>query len=534
MNKVCGLLLILSFFAFCRPVSAQINDEQTYKMVQFLNYVNNYYVDSTNNNKIVETAIRNVLKELDPHSVYVSKDDVRALNEPLEGNFDGIGIQYNVLFDTILILSVVPNGPSDKVGLMPGDRIMKIGTENVAGIGINTQGVRTRLLGKKGSRISLSVKRRGLNRILDFDIERESITIHSIEASYMVDEQVGYIKLDKFSANTLREFDEAVKRLQKQGMKSMILDLEGNGGGYLNVAIDLADRFLDDDKMILYTEGTNSPRSNFISHLKGNFEKGNLVLLIDEGSASASEILSGAIQDWDRGLIIGRRSFGKGLVQRPFMLNDGSLIRLTVARYYTPTGRLIQKSYNKGIAEYKNDINTRYLKGEMISKDSIHFIDSLRYLTLKKKRLVYGGGGIMPDIFVPIDTTKYSSLYKELHSKNVINTFVLSFIDRNREALVLNYPDFKIFKEKFSISDDHFNYLLQIASKLNVQVDLAELDKCKDQMKIQFKALIARDLWDMSEYYEIINSRNNSYCKAIEVLTNKKGSPKELDILSYN
>jgi len=534
MNKVYSFVLIIILFLFSHPANAQINDEQTYKMVQFLNYVNNYYVDSTNNNKIVETAIKNVLKELDPHSVYVSKDDVRAMNEPLEGNFDGIGIQYNVLFDTIMVLSVVPNGPSDKVGLMPGDRILKIGTENVAGIGINSQGVRSRLLGKKGSHIALSIKRKGMHRNMELDIERESITIHSVEASYMVDDQVGYIKLDKFSANTLREFDESVKKLQKQGMKSMILDLEGNGGGYLNVAIDLADRFLDDDKMILYTEGINSPRTNFISHLKGNFEKGNLVLLIDEGSASASEILSGAIQDWDRGLIIGRRSFGKGLVQRPFMLNDGSLIRLTVARYYTPTGRLIQKSYNKGIAEYKNDINTRYLKGEMVSKDSIHFIDSLKYQTLKKKRLVYGGGGIMPDVFVPIDTTKLPQLYKELHSKNVINTFVLSYIDQNREKLVLTYPDFKSFKDKFAIGDEHFNYLVQTASKLNIKVDQLELDKCKEQIKIQLKALIARDLWDMSEYYEIINIKNSSFNKAVEVLTNKKGNQKELDILSYN
>jgi carboxyl-terminal processing protease len=353
---------------------------------------------------------------------------------------------------------------------------------------------------------------------MEFTITRDEIPIYSIDASYMVDNEIGYIKLTRFAATTMDEFYKALDKLEKQGMKGLILDLRGNGGGYLNVAVDLVDEFLPDDKMILYTEGNNSPKKVYNTRNKGRFEQGHLAVLLNEGSASASENFAGAIQDWDRGILIGRRTFGKGLVQRPFNLKDGSMIRLTIARYYTPTGRLIQKPYDKGLTEYKQDINNRYTHGELSNIDSIRFPDSLKFFTLTKKRTVYGGGGIMPDIFTPIDTTGYSDYYKNIIGKGIMNNFIINYIDSNREKLYKKYPDFKLYKNNFLADDEILKELVEFAKKENLEYKDKEFQTSKSDLRMQLKALIARDLWSTSEYYEIMNSINASFSKAVEVL----------------
>lgn len=515
-------------------VKSQIFDEQSHKITQFLNYMNNYYVDSINNDEVIEKAIVAMLKELDPHSVYISKEDVKAMNEPLQGNFDGIGIQFNILYDTVIVVSPIPGGPSEKVGIKAGDRIIEVEGENIAGNGITSNGVRERLLGAKGTKVNITVFRKDEDKKLKFTILRGEIPIFSIDASYMVDDEIGYIKLNRFAATTMKEFKNHFNALKKDGMKSLILDLRGNGGGYLNVAIDLVDEFVQDGKMVLYTEGLNSPKHIYRTNNKGSFEKGKLIVLINEGSASASEIVSGAIQDWDRGVLIGRRSFGKGLVQRPFNLHDGSMIRLTIARYYTPTGRLIQKPYNNGLNEYRQDINNRYTHGELSHKDSIQFPDSLKYYTLLKQREVYGGGGIMPDIFIPIDTSGYSDYYRNLVGKGIMNTFVLDYVDKNRNRLKNEYKDFKDYKNSFEVTNEMLTEMVEMAKKEEIEFVDEDFDISKEDIRIQTKALIARDIWDTSEYFQIMNTINASFKKAIEVLQDKTAYLVNLEVDKEN
>ena len=376
-----------------------------------------------------------MLHDLDPHSTYLSKEEVAAAQEQLEGGFEGIGVSFNILDDTIFIVNPIAGGPSEKVGIHAGDRIVKINGENVAGTGITNLDVMKKLKGPKGTKVNVSIKRRRVDKLLEFTITRDEIPIYSLDASYMVDDKVGYIKLARFSNTTMDEFNEAMTKLQGKGMKDLILDLSGNGGGYLYVAIDLADQFLAGRRMIVYTEGVHNPRRNYYSTDKGSFESGKLVIMIDETSASASEIVSGAMQDWDRAVLVGRRSFGKGLVQGRFELNDGSEIRLTVARYFTPAGRLIQKSYSEGYEAYSHELLERYNSGELSGEDTKHFPDSLKYHTLIKNRVVYGGGGILPDYLVPIDTTEYSDYYRDLISQGVLNQFILEYVDNNRKAV---------------------------------------------------------------------------------------------------
>lgn len=370
-----------------------------YKVVRFLQYVSSDYVDTINIDKLADDAIIEILRNLDPHSVYITKEDVRAMNEPLEGNFEGIGVEFNILNDTLMVVNPIPGGPSERVGIMAGDRIVDIDGTKVAGIGLKNSDVFKMLRGTKGTNVTVQIMRKGLAELLEFNITRDRIPIYSLDAAYMVQPRIGYIKLNRFALTTEEEFLEALNKLKKERMQDLILDLRGNGGGFLNASVALADHFLDDNKLIVYTEGRTSPKTDFMSTRNGEFKKGRLVILIDEGSASASEIVAGAVQDWDRGIIIGRRSFGKGLVQNQLPLPDGSMIRLTVARYHTPTGRVIQKPYNFGELEsYYNDLNIRYQKGEYFSVDSIAIPDSLKYQTLQKSRVVYGGGGIMPEI----------------------------------------------------------------------------------------------------------------------------------------
>lgn len=517
-------LNIFSAFIFCFALQlhSQIFDEQSHKLTQFFNYVNNYYVDSLNNDKLIEEAIGAVLKQLDPHSVYVNKNDVKEMNEPLHGNYDGIGIQFDILNDTIIVIAPMPNSPSADVGIQAGDRILMVDGQNVAGIGIKTQGVRDKLLGPKGSYVNVSIKRRNTPQILDFLIRRGEIPIHSIDAAYMVKDDIAYIKINRFAANTISEFEKHIDTLTSLGMKSLIIDLRGNGGGYLNVAIDLVDELLDDDRTILYTEGLNSPRQTYKTLNKGKFEKGNLILLINEGSASASEIVAGALQDWDRAIIIGRKSFGKGLVQRPFNLEDGSIIRLTIARYFTPTGRLIQKPYSKGEKDYRMDLNNRFLHGELSHLDSIQFADSLEYRTLIHKRAVYGGGGIMPDIFMPIDTFGYSDYYRKIINKGIMNKYVVEYVDKNRIKLNQSYPDFNIYNANFVVDEKMLAGLLKMAANEGIEYDALSYEYSKNEIALQVKALIARDFWNLSNYYQIMNTINTSYLKAAEILSDKR------------
>ncbi|UCG28991.1 MAG: S41 family peptidase [Bacteroidales bacterium] len=494
--------------------------EQSLKIGKILDLVNNYYVDTVNQEKLVEGTIIKMLQELDPHSVYIPRDEVKEMNEPLQGNFEGIGIQFNILFDTILVISPVPGGPSEKVGIQAGDRIVEIEGENVAGTGMTTGKVRERLLGEKGTKVSVKVKRKRTKEWLDFTITRDRIPINSLDAAYIVDDRIGYIKLNRFSFTTLREFNRAIDELQKQNITDLILDLRNNGGGYMEIAVHLADQFLPDKKLIVYMKGENVPKKEYLATAAGKMESGRLVILIDEGSASASEIVAGAIQDWDRGIILGRRSFGKGLVQRPFTLTDGSMIRLTIARYYTPTGRLIQKPYDDGFDKYIRDLTDRYQNGELNSVDSIRFPDSLKYRTLIKNRIVYGGGGIMPDLFVALDTSGYSNYYRKLSSRGIINSFTLDYVDKNREALTKKYTDFQKFKQEFDVTDAMLENLTELALKEGVEHVPEDFEISKSQIKLIIKGLIARDIWDMSEFYEVVNTEDPAYQKAVLILNN--------------
>lgn len=498
------------------------DDVQLYKLSVASRWIGAYYVDTVDYNKLVEKAIVAMLEDLDPHSGYYTKEEVDAMNEPMKGNFEGIGVQFNILNDTILVVQTIPGGPSEAVGMMAGDRIIKIDDEIVAGVGIKNQGVFDRLRGDKGTKVTVTVKRNGLKKLLTFVIVRDKIPIYSIDASYMVDDKIGYIKLNRFSGTTITEFTEALSTLKNSGMESLIVDLQGNGGGYLDAAIGLADEFLGNDQMIVYTEGLNSPRQAFKAKRAGLFEKGELIILVDESSASASEILAGAVQDWDRGVIIGRRTFGKGLVQRQLSLPDGSAMRLTTSKYYTPSGRLIQKPYDKGRDEYRKDLMERYNHGEFLYADSIKFPDSLKYKTLRLKRTVYGGGGIMPDIFIPIDTTKYSNYHRDLVAKGVVNKVVLTYSDKHRKTLKAEYPSFELFDKAFVVDDDMLRSVIEEGTTAGVQYNAEEYERSKHVIALQIKALIARDFYDSGSFYRVINQDDETFKKAVQIIHNGK------------
>lgn len=493
------------------------------KFGRLLRLVDSYYVDTTKVNDLTEKAIVEVLRSLDPHSVYISKDEVTKMNEPLQGNFEGVGISFNVFRDTLMVVTTIPGGPSEKVGMRAGDRIVSVDSKNIAGIGLKNPAVYDYLRGKKGTKVELAVRRKGESNLLDFVVIRDKIPINSLDASYMLNKNTGYIKLNKFSATTIDEFSEAVKSLQSTSkLNNLVLDLRDNGGGYLNAATELADQFLSAFQQIVYTKGIHTDKKEYDATGQGMLEQSKLILLIDEGSASASEILAGAIQDWDRGVLIGRRSFGKGLVQQPFPLTDGSMIRLTTAHYYTPSGRCIQKPYTDGIEAYRNDYQHRVEKGELFSKDSVVQNTSLKYVTKVSKRTVYGGGGIMPDIFIPLDTSKYYSYYNNLLRKNVVYTSVLDMMDANREKFVLKYPDFITFNEKFEAPDDMIDQIIADAEKEGVKKEERSIQFARPLMKRQIKALVARDLFSLSQYFQIMNDDDESIKKALEVL-DKKG-----------
>jgi carboxyl-terminal processing protease len=509
-----GLGLIASA-AFAQGLASQ-DGAQKFKSV--LDHIDFYYVDSTKSKKLVEDAISGMLETLDPHSVYIPKEELQETNEPLAGNFEGVGIQFNLLYDTITVISPISGGPSEKVGIISGDKIIKIEGKNFAGMKIKNDDVIKNLRGPKGTKVTVSILRSGVGELLDFTIVRDKIPLYSIDATYMATPTIGYIKLSRFAQTSMEEFASSLATLKAKGAKDLILDLNDNGGGYLNIAFEIADQFLGDGKLIVYTEGLKSPKKTYSSTSRGEFEKGRVVVLIDEGSASASEIVSGALQDWDRGLLVGRRTFGKGLVQNQFNLPDGSAMRLTVARYYTPVGRCIQKPYDGKIDNYYKDLNNRFKHGELTNADSIKFPDSLKYTTPNNK-IVYGGGGIMPDIFIPIDTSKSSTYYTNLIRKGVLNQFTLSYLDKNRKSLFAQYPTFADFKKNFKVTDDLMNLLIAAAEKEKIKKDEKGLAISGDVIKLQIKALLARDLWKNDSYFEVINDINDSYKKALEVLS---------------
>jgi len=477
------------------------------------------YVDSVNESRLVEKAIIETLRELDPHSAYISKKDVVKANEDLVGNFEGIGVQFEILQDTITIDHPVVGGPSEQLGILAGDKIIKIEKENVTGKKITNQFVFDHLRGKKGTKVTISIYRRGNKDLIDYTITRDKIPITSIDASFMIAPGVGYINLTRFSSTSLQEFDDAIAKMKPQGITSLILDLRNNGGGYMGTAIDLADEFLARGKLIVYTEGRSSPREDFDASARGNFKNGRLVVLINENSASASEIVSGAIQDWDRGIIVGRRSFGKGLVQRPFQLPDSSQVRLTTARYHTPSGRCIQKPYTEGADKYYEDIATRLKHGEMVNADSIKFPDSLKYYTAQK-RVVYGGGGIMPDVFTPWDSTPYTTYYRDLLRKDVIRSFVGIFVDKKRSDLTHDYPDIDAFINNFKIDDQFMTSFFEQAEKKEVKKNEKEYAISENLIKAELKALIAQKLWDQNAFFKIINQVDMEIQKAVEVVKN--------------
>lgn len=485
-------------------------------LMQLLNY---YYVEDVDAPKLTEEAIVAVLKELDPHSVYISKDEVEKTNEPLVGNFDGVGIQFQIYKDTILVISPVPGGPSEKLGIMAGDKIIKINKEDAFGKKVNNQYVLDHLRGPKGSKVDVSIYRKGRKDLIDYTITRDKIPLNSIDAVYMLTNDIGYIKLSRFAATSAAEFIDAANLLKKQGMKNLVFDLRGNTGGYLNIAFDLADQFLPGGKLVVYTKGIRSPKQDFTATSRGTFESGKLVVLIDEGSASASEIVAGAVQDWDRGLILGRRSFGKGLVQRPYLLPDSSMVRITTARYYTPSGRCIQKSYADGEADYREELFTRLKHGELYHSDSIKFPDSLRYFT-QNKRVVYGGGGIMPDYFIPLDTTFASRYYTDIFRKGLLNDFTVQYIDLKRKDLLKAYPDISAFKKGFTDDQKLLNEFVAFAESKEVPRNDKDVEASGLQIKTVLKALIARNLFNLNAYFEVVGATDDDLSRAIEVIKN--------------
>jgi len=518
VRSISRSLLVLCMFSGW-GLKAQVLNEQVLKFGTVLDRIQKYYVDSINQELLVEDAIKGLLKELDPHSSYLTPEEVEEMNEPLQGNFEGIGVSFNILNDTVYVISPISGGPSEKVGIVAGDRIIRVDGKNVAGISINNEQVFSLLKGKKGTRVNLSILRKG-EGLIEFNVIRDKIPIYSVDATYNAGDGIGYIKLNRFSLTTMDEFQKAMESLKEQDVKSLILDLTGNGGGYLDVAISLADQFLESNKLVLYTQGINSPKQEYYSTRDGSFEKGHLIILIDEGSASASEIVTGAVQDWDRGIVVGRRSYGKGLVQKQMPLPDQSMIRLTVAKYYTPTGRLIQKPYKMNRDDYDKDLINRFINGEMAHKDSIHFPDSLKFYTLKNTRLVYGGGGIMPDYFVSIDTSYYSDYYKQLLRKGLLNRYVLEYVDSRRKEIHKLYPDFAGFKNGFILSDEFMSGFYEFAARNGVPRNDKEILLSGNQIQLLLKSYIARDLWSNNEFFEIANENDPKVETAMNILRN--------------
>ena len=517
-------LSLLCFFSFL-PLSAQLKSDSPLRKLQLAEMaITNFYVDSVNEQKLSEDAIRGMLKGLDPHSTYTDAKETKAMNEPLQGDFEGIGVQFNMIEDTLVVIQPIVNGPSQKVGILAGDRIVSVNDSTIAGVKMPRIDIMKMLRGKKGTKVKLGIVRRGVSNILTFVVTRDKIPVHTLNAAYMIRPGVGYICLESFGMKTHEEFMDAVRGLEKQGMKSLILDLQDNGGGYLQAAVQIANEFLKDNEMIVYTEGRNVRRQNYKAIGNGRLQKMRVYVLVNEFTASAAEIVTGAIQDNDRGTVVGRRTFGKGLVQRPFDFPDGSMMRLTIAHYYTPSGRCIQKPYKKGdLKDYEMDLEKRLKHGELTNPDSIHFDSSQKFYTLRNHRVVYGGGGIMPDYFVPLDTTKYTKYHRLLAAKNIIMNAYLKYVDANRTTLKDLYKSFDTFNKNYVVPQSLLDTIIAEGKKEKVEPkDKAELTATMPYIKVQLKALVARDLWDMNEYYRIWNEQSDIVNKAVKLAGDKE------------
>jgi len=489
------------------------------KFERFLDFLDDKYLESVDLDSLVEIAIVSVLEDLDPHSNYFSVEELEEANEPLVGNFEGIGIQFNILRDTIVVLSTITGGPSEKVGLQAGDKILTVNGENVAGVGIKNQGVMDRLRGPKGTEVTVALERDGRKKPLEFAIIRDKIPLYSVDAGYMADPKTGYIKINRFAATTADEFREDLSKLKAQGMENLIIDLRGNSGGYLNTAMEISNELLGGRKLIVYTEGRAYPRQNAYADETGGWTTGKLVVLIDEGSASASEIVSGAVQDWDRGLIIGRRSFGKGLVQRPFNLPDGSAVRLTVQRYFTPSGRSIQRPYEDGKQDYYKETWRRLESGELTEGVLDELPDSLKYFTQHNKRVVYGGGGILPDLFIALDTNFVSDFYDEVVGKGVLNQFAITYVNKHREALKQKYPQPELFASQYNLEQSVWNEFIAYAAAEDVPYVAEEAAPSLERLELLLEAMIARNLWDLEAYFMVTNREDPAVQRAVQVMT---------------
>ncbi len=524
MKKMKYLAAAVICAAATFGISAQYSrsnsaSRQQQKLLMVENIVNNLYVDNVDEEKIVENAVRGILENLDPHSSYSTKEETTSSQETMQGSFSGIGIQFNMQKDTLYVVQTIAGGPSEKVGILPGDRFIAVDDSIIAGRKLKNTDIMKRLRGPKGTNVNIKVKRGSNAELLEFRITRDDIPLNSIDAVYMAGGKTGYIRLSRFAATSYKEFKDAITKLKKQGMQQLILDLTDNGGGYMQIAAQIANEMLNRGNLIVYTQGRKSPRQNLNADGSGTFRTQKVVVMINQFSASASEILSGAVQDWDRGVVVGRRSFGKGLVQREFLLPDSSSFRLTIARYYTPSGRNIQKPYVKGDREdYDKDIIDRYNHGELQSADSIHFADSLKHTTLRLHRTVYGGGGIMPDVFVPLDTTQYTDYHRRLVAKGIIPQFALRYVDKNRADLKAQYPDAQKFIKEFTVTDEMLNNLVDAGKAEKVDFDKSQFAKSKEMLRTFVKAAIANDLFSTGAYFQIVNEQNDIYKEALSII----------------
>ena len=527
LTLVVALLTLLPATAQRRRALDQPDPDLMRKLTIAQLAVTQLYVDSVDQKKLVENAINGMLSKLDPHSAYSNPEETRRMNEPLEGNFEGIGVQFNMLEDTLVVIQTIAKGPSQKAGIVNGDRIVSVDGRPIAGVKLERDSIMKLLRGPKGTKVKLGIVRPSVSEPLTFVVTRDKIPMNTLDAAYMIAPGVGYIRLDRFGATSGKEVRDAIQQLKKQGMKDLLLDLESNGGGYLGAAVEVASQFLNPKDLVVYTEGRATPKQVFDALSGGLFRKGRLVVLVDEFSASAAEIVTGAVQDHDRGLVVGRRTFGKGLVQRPIDLPDGSMIRLTTSHYFTPSGRCIQKPYVPGQKEdYSQDLEKRFKHGELIHADSIHLDSSKVYHTLVEHRKVYGGGGIMPDVFVPLDTAAYTKYYLAMRRYNLFNDAVLRYVDKNRATLLDRYKRFDDFEKNFEVPAELIARVEAEAAKKKVTPkDEAERKATMDDLKFVLKCLIAYDVWDRNEYYTLVNRRNDVVKEALRQLTVNRSIP---------
>ncbi len=494
-------------------------EENLQKLLIAESAITGLYVDEVDEDELVRNAITGMLEGLDPHSIYLTPKENESTQETLNGSFDGIGVQFNMVEDTLFVVQPIVDGPSERVGIIAGDRIVSVNDTAIAGVKMSQDAIMKRLRGPRGTKVNLGVVRRGVSRVLTFTVVRDRIPVNSVDAAYMIRPGIGYIRISNFATTTVQEFEDKLSELKTLGMRDLVLDLQGNGGGLLVAAVGIANEFLERGNLVVYTEGRTSPKSSYLSDGHGKFRSGRLVVLVDEYSASASEIVSGAVQDWDRGTIVGRRTYGKGLVQRPIEFHDGSLIRLTIAQYFTPSGRCIQKPYGKDV-DYGRDIVERLQHGELTNPDSIHFPDSLKYSTLIEKRTVYGGGGIMPDVFVPLDTARTNQYYRDVTAHGVVLQTALQYAESNRRSLLRRFKDTDEFLDGYQVGTDVYDIMNKKASDAGVAYDEEQFNHVKPIFDVQLKALVARNLYGMTAYWKGMESLDNTLQRALELLEN--------------